>query len=140
MGRFETPRSLSRAVPNWESSHDQLERELNLARAVPLTANSAEGAVVNRAVWPGEPHTVEGVEEFGAELDVPLALVEVVVFEQREIEVLLTIHAQVGHDTRRVAECEGWREREGRPVEPLRQFVGLAAFEVGVAPVPGRAL
>lgn len=120
--------------------HNQFERELDLARAVPLTTDGTKGAVINRAIRSAEAHAVEGVEELGAELHVPLALVEVVVLERREVEVLFTILAQLRHHARRVAEGEGRREREGRPIEPLRQLVGLAAFEVGVAPVPSRTL
>ena len=94
---------------------------MNLARAVPLTADGTETAAVNLPVRPGKPYAIEGVEEFGAELDVPLTLFEVIVLEQGKVEILLAVHAQIGHHARRVAEGEGRRERKGRPIEPAGQ-------------------
>ena len=53
---------------------------------LPTVAERAEGAVTNRAIWATELHAVEGIEELGAELDVPFAFVEIVVLDyQSEI-------------------------------------------------------
>ena len=53
---------------------------------LPTVAERAEGAVINSAIWATELHAVEGIEELGAELDVPFAFVEIVVLDyQSEI-------------------------------------------------------
>jgi len=46
-----------------------------------LTADGAE-AIGNRAIWPREPHPIEGIDEFDTELDVPLPFLEVVVLDK----------------------------------------------------------
>src|SRR5262245_63959607 len=89
--------------------HDQFESKLDLSRAVALPADHAEVAGVDLAARSAKTHAVEGVEELDPELGVPLTLIEVVVLEQRQIEALVTVLAQVGHHARRVAEGEGRR-------------------------------
>jgi hypothetical protein len=60
-----------------ETSEDQLQRQLNLARAIRLSADDAEAAcIINLAARRVELGTIESIEELSAELDVPLRLCE----------------------------------------------------------------
>jgi len=78
--RHETPGR--RRPARFDPLEDQFQRQLNLTRAVGLTADDAEVAGVDLRPGRIELHAVERVEELHAELGVEFSLVEVVVLEE----------------------------------------------------------
>src|SRR5215467_5182089 len=124
-----------------QKSEDQLQRQLNLARAICLSTDDTEAAcVINLAARRAELGTIESIEELGAELDVPFSLAEIVILEEREIEILRSVRPQIRHNAGSIAESESRRNRKGGGVEPFRQFLLCGAVEVGIPPVPGGTL
>ena len=108
----------------------QLDRQLDLTWAVSLTSDCTECSIVHCTVGTRESHTVEGIEHFSPELDIPFAFVEEVILEQRQVEVFITILPQVRHHTCCVAKREGWCDGEITGVEPFQQLVGFAGVLV----------
>lgn len=109
---------------------NQLERQLDLTWAVCLTSDCSERATVKTPIGAAELHAIEGIEHLGAELNIPFAFVEVVILEQRQVEVLLTILPQVWPHAGRIAKNEGGGQREISRVEPFQQLIGFAGVKV----------
>src|SRR5262245_2172482 len=133
------PSSLQSAIP--DASHDQLERQLNLARST-STANHTEIAAADLCARAVELRGVEGAEHFHAELHVVvLFTAEVIVFEERDVPQLCPRIAHVGQCAWRAAKSEGWGGRKLRNVEPpIDAVIGRAAFDPRALTCPVGAL
>src|SRR6185436_14628996 len=119
----------------------QLRRNLNLARPIGLRADGAEGAVPCLGIREPKLDAVEGVEDFYAELSVPSASMEIIILEQREVDIFHAVGAQIRHDARCVAELERGSDGKRARVEPFPDFFVFASAGYGrVLPVPHRAL
>src|SRR5690349_20836157 len=95
------PREPAPSLYPERSLEHHLQADLDLAAAAGAV-DRAEGRRVDRGVRGVEAGPVQDVEGLDADLGVPLAVVEAVVLEQREVDVLDAVPAQLG-DARRVA-------------------------------------
>jgi hypothetical protein len=75
----------------------KLQRQLDVTRRIPLTADDPETRIPERHVGVSEPHMVERIEKLGTELDVEAAVfTETVVLKEADVEIVYAVVTGVG--------------------------------------------